>query len=76
MVSILAVGAAIAITVMAAAGDALPLGVVLLALGSLPVVFVLQGRGGPAIRGVVPLHVGSFLAQTGLITVVIALIPG
>ena len=76
MVSILAVGAAIAITVAVAAADALPLGVVLLAIGSLPVVFFLQERGGPAVRGVVPLHVGSFLAQTGLITVVIALIPG
>jgi hypothetical protein len=49
---------------------------VLLALGTIPVVFALLGRGGAAVRGVVPLHLGSFLAQAGLMTTLIALIPG
>ncbi len=76
MVSVLAFAAAIGLTAAAAASDALPLGLALLAVGSLPVVFTLLERGGAAVRGVVSLHLGSFLAQTGLITVAIALIPG
>jgi len=76
MISILAFATAVAITVATAEDSALAIGLVLLVLGAIPVAFALLGRGGEALRGVVPLHVGSFLAQTGLITVLVALIPG
>lgn len=76
MVSIFAFAAAVGLTIALAASAVLPAGLALLAVGSIPVVFVLTERGGAAVRGLVPIHVGSFLAQTGLITVLIAVIPG
>jgi hypothetical protein len=76
MISLLAFAAAVAVTLAVSEDTALPLGLILLAIGSIPVAFALLERGGAALRGAVPLHVGSFLAQTGLITALIALIPG
>lgn len=76
MLSVLAFAAAIGLTAVLSADAALATGLALLAIGTIPVAFALLERGGAAVRGVVPLHAGSFLAQTGLITVVIWLIPG
>jgi hypothetical protein len=76
MISVLAFAAAVGLTLALSEGSALVTGLVLLAIGTIPVAFTLLERGGAAVRGVVPLHAGSFLAQTGLITVLIALIPG
>lgn len=76
MVSILAFAAAVGITLVVSEADALRAGLVLLAIGSIPVAFALLERGGAIVRGTVALHVGSFLAQAGVITALIALIPG
>jgi hypothetical protein len=76
MISVLAFAAAVGLTLALAEDSALLVGLACLAAGSIPVAFALLERGGAAVRGVVPLHVGSFLAQTGLITALIALIPG
>ena len=76
MISLLAFAAAVGLTLLLEDGTALVTGLVALAVGTIPVAFALLERGGAAVRGPVPLHVGSFLAQTGLITALIALIPG
>jgi hypothetical protein len=76
MISLLALAAAIGITLAVTEDTALLTGLALLTVGAVPVLFALLERGGTAVRGMVPLHVGSFLAQTGLITVLVALIPG
>ena len=76
MISLLAFAAAVGITLAVSEDTALPVGLALLAIGSIPVAFALLERGGAAVRGAVPLQAGSFLAQAGLITALIALIPG
>ena len=71
MHSVLAVAAAVLLAIFA--GDhLLAIGLVLLAVGAVPALVALRTRAG----GAVALHAGSFVAQTGLVAALIALIPG
>jgi hypothetical protein len=69
--SLLAFAAAVLLAILA--GDGLIwIGLGLLALGALPALLALRARRG----GALTLHLGSLVAQTGLIATLIALIPG
>ena len=79
MHSLLAVAAAILLAVLVRDG-LIWVGLALLAVGALPALAALRARpsalGLPPRAGAVVLHLGSLVAQTGLIVTLIALIPG